>query len=58
VAPGLGSQGADLEQAVRAGVDAQGRGLILSASRSVMFSTDPAAEARALRDEINRIRGH
>lgn len=53
LAPGLGSQGAELAAAVRAGVSARGRDLILSASRSVIFSEDPAREARHLRDEIN-----
>ena len=56
LSPGIGAQGGDLEQAVRAGINAAGRGLILSASRSVIFSDDPGAEARALRDAINRAR--
>lgn len=54
--PGLGAQGGDLENAVKAGVNSQGRGLILSASRSVIFAADPAEQACALRDGINRHR--
>lgn len=56
LAPGLGAQGGDVSDATQAGVNAFGRGLILSASRSVMLSADPAQEARQLRDEINRAR--
>lgn len=54
--PGLGAQGGSVEQAVTAGINAAGKGLILNASRSIIFAADPAAEARALRDEINRYR--
>ena len=50
--PGVGAQGADVEAAVHAGVDADGRGLLINASRSVIFAEDPAAEARGLRDAI------
>ena len=54
LAPGLGDQGADVELATRAGIDARRGGLFLSASRSVIFSAEPAREARTLRDAINR----
>jgi orotidine-5'-phosphate decarboxylase len=54
--PGIGAQGGDLRAAVAAGLDAQGSGLLLSASRSILFSDDPAGAARALRDEINLAR--
>jgi orotidine-5'-phosphate decarboxylase len=59
LAPGVGAQmagGAELQQAVRAGISARGRDIILSASRSVIFSDDPGTAARELRDEINRYR--
>jgi orotidine-5'-phosphate decarboxylase len=56
LAPGLGSQGAELRAAVRAGISARGRDLILSASRSVIFHADPAAEAKKLRDSVNDCR--
>jgi len=56
LAPGLGAQGADIERATRASVDSRGGGVFLSASRSVIFSEDPAHEARTLRDAINRYR--
>jgi orotidine-5'-phosphate decarboxylase len=51
--PGIGAQGGDVRAVIEAGIDADGRGLLLSASRSILFSEDPAGAARALRDEIN-----
>jgi len=50
--PGIGAQGGDVQAAVRAGLDARGAGMLLSASRSILFSEDPGVDARALRDEI------
>lgn len=54
--PGIGAQGGDVRAVVEAGLDAEGRGLLISASRSIVFSEEPAREARALRDEINSAR--
>jgi orotidine-5'-phosphate decarboxylase len=54
--PGIGEQGGSVQHAVTAGVNAQRKGMIINASRSVIFATNPAAEARSLRDEINRYR--
>jgi orotidine-5'-phosphate decarboxylase len=60
--PGVGAQGGDLEAVLRAGVDSRGQGLIINASRSVLYA-DPAHPARgaaraaeAFRSEINRLR--
>ena len=57
--PGIGAQAGSLEAAVRAGIDARGRGMLVSASRGVTYASkaaDFAAAARAaalrLRDEI------
>jgi orotidine-5'-phosphate decarboxylase len=50
--PGIGAQGGDLEAVVAAGLDRRGRGLLINASRSVILSDDPGAEARRLRDAI------
>lgn len=59
--PGVGTQGGDLEAVLRAGVDSRGQGLIINASRSVLYA-DPdspaqgaASAAEALRVEINRL---
>src|SRR6185437_2464971 len=41
--PGIGAQGGDVQAAVRAGLDAQGAGMLLSASRSILFSEAPGA---------------
>jgi orotidine-5'-phosphate decarboxylase len=54
--PGVGSQGGDVAAVVSAGLDAQGKGLLISSSRGILFSEDPAAAARDLRDEINAAR--
>ncbi len=54
--PGIGAQGGDVEQTIRAGLNQQGRGLIINSSRGIIFADDPALAAMRLRDEINRFR--
>ncbi|HEY5330746.1 MAG TPA: orotidine-5'-phosphate decarboxylase [Acidobacteriaceae bacterium] len=54
--PGVGAQGGDVVAVVAAGLDAHGRGLVISSSRGIIFSSDPAGAARELRDEINAAR--
>lgn len=61
--PGVGAQGGDLAQAVRQGIDANGRGMIINSSRQILYAStgkDFAKAARQvameLRDEINRYR--
>lgn len=57
--PGIGAQGGDLEAALRAGLDAQGGGLLVSASRSVIYAggaSEVRAEAARLRGAINELR--
>ncbi|MGD0293319.1 MAG: orotidine-5'-phosphate decarboxylase [Terracidiphilus sp.] len=54
--PGVGAQGGDVAAAVSAGLDARGKGLLISSSRAILLSEDPAAAARDLRDEINAAR--
>lgn len=58
--PGIGAQGGSIEAVVKAGQNSQGRGLIVSSSRSIIFASsgeDFAEAARAtaigLRDQIN-----
>ena len=55
--PGVGAQGGDIAAVMAAGVDADGRGLLINASRSVIFAEDPAAEAAATRDAIRAAGG-
>ncbi len=57
--PGIGAQGGDLEAALSAGLDDERRGLLVSASRSVIYAggrQEIAAEARRLRGAINEVR--
>jgi len=54
--PGIGAQGGDLEKVVRVGLNSHGKGLIINSSRQVIFSADPGAAARSLRDKINQWR--
>lgn len=51
--PGIGAQGGDLGAVMRHGRNAAGLGLIVSASRSVIYADEPGAAARDLRDAIN-----
>lgn len=52
--PGVGAQGGDLEASVKYG----GKRAIINASRSILYSSNPKAEAKKLRDEINKHRSH
>jgi orotidine-5'-phosphate decarboxylase len=52
--PGVGAQGGDVAAVVAAGLNARGSGLLIASSRGILFSDDPAAVARDLRDEIGR----
>ena len=54
--PGIGVQGGDLEMVIRTGTNRHGKGLIINASRSIIFAPDPAQAAETLRDSINRYR--
>jgi orotidine-5'-phosphate decarboxylase len=61
--PGIGTQGGDLEATLRAGLDRQGYGLMISASRSIIYASNDLDFAQAARrqakhlsQEINRLR--
>lgn len=61
--PGVGPQAGDLEAAVQAALDTDGGGIILNASRGVLYASSgsdyAAAASKAaldLRDRINRVR--
>ncbi|HXM57448.1 MAG TPA: orotidine-5'-phosphate decarboxylase [Candidatus Dormibacteraeota bacterium] len=51
--PGVGAQGGDLEQAVRAAWDGDEASCVVSASRSVLYADDPGREAARLRSAID-----
>ena len=53
---GIAVQGGAVEATVQAGLNSQGRGLIINSSRGIIFAADPAGEAKKLRDEINEYR--
>ena len=62
--PGIGAQAGDLEAAVSSGLDSAGAGLIVTASRSIIYAgsgpdfADRAREAAIrLRDAVNAVRG-
>jgi len=54
--PGVGAQGGDVNAVVSAGLDSQGKGLMISASRAILFNDDPVVAARGFRDKINAAR--
>jgi orotidine-5'-phosphate decarboxylase len=61
--PGVGAQAGDLERSVQAGIDADGGGTIVNASRTILYASSasnwPAAarsEAEKLRSAINAAR--
>lgn len=54
--PGVGAQQGSLGEAVRAGIDARGLGMIISASRGVTYASKGADFARAARHEAARLR--
>lgn len=53
---GVGEQGADIEEIVRAGVNKNGEGIAFNASRSIIFDNNPREAAKRLKDEINKYR--
>lgn len=53
--PGIGAQHGDLEKTVAAGKDSRGRGMIISASRSVIFASAGEDFAQAARREAQRL---
>jgi orotidine-5'-phosphate decarboxylase len=54
--PGVGPQEGALEQAVQAGLDAQGSGIIVNASRSVLYASQGGDFAEAARQEAQALR--
>jgi uridine monophosphate synthetase len=56
LAPGVGAQGGNLGAALRAGLRADGMGLLVPVSRGISRASDPREAATALRDAINQQR--
>ena len=53
--PGVGTQGGDLETALRSGLRADGKGLLINISRGISRAEDPARAAAEMRDAIINI---
>ncbi|GBG26141.1 Orotate phosphoribosyltransferase [Hondaea fermentalgiana] len=56
LAPGVGFQGGDLEAAAKAGLRADGMGLLVPVSRGIARAEDPKAAAEKFRDLLNGVR--
>ena len=54
--PGIGAQGGDVEQTVKAGKDSRGRGMIINSARGIIFAKNPRDETLKLNDLINQYR--
>ncbi len=50
--PGIGTQGGDLESAMKAGLRKDGKGILINVSRGISRSDDPRKAAVELRDQI------
>ena len=50
--PGVGAQGGDLETALKAGLRADGKGMLVNVSRAISRAENPRLEAAKLRDEM------
>lgn len=55
LAPGVGAQGGDLEQALKAGLRKDGKGMLFPVSRGISRAADPGRAARDLRDKMINI---
>lgn len=56
LAPGVGAQGGDLEEACRAGFNSDGTAMLIPVSRGISKADDPAAAAKELVEKINAVR--
>jgi orotidine-5'-phosphate decarboxylase len=54
--PGVGAQAGDLERSVHAGVDADGGGVLVNASRSILYASAQSNWQSAARAEATRLR--
>ena len=56
LAPGVGTQGGELEIALKAGLRSDGKGLLIPISRSISRAANPSLAAAEIRDSILEIR--
>jgi len=55
--PGIGAQGGDLEASVKVGKDSRGKGMIINASRAVIFASNSGNFAEAARAKAQKYDG-
>ena len=53
--PGIGAQEGGIEAMLRAGLNSKGSGLIVNASRSIIYSENPRNSAKDLCDQLRRL---
>ncbi|CAD7948370.1 unnamed protein product [Amoebophrya sp. A120] len=56
LSPGIGAQGGPLKEALEAGLNRNGTGMIIPISRGISKASDQKAAAEDFRDQINKIR--
>ncbi|RJP47477.1 MAG: orotidine-5'-phosphate decarboxylase [Anaerolineaceae bacterium] len=56
LAPGVGTQGGELESTLRSGLRSDGKGLLLPISRSISRAANPGLAAAEIRDQILNIK--
>ena len=56
LAPGVGAQGGDLEEACTAGFNANGTAMLIPVSRGISKSINPGEAAKELVEKINKVR--
>ncbi len=56
LSPGVGAQGGDLATALKAGLRADGKGMLINVSRSIAKAESPKRAAAELRDEILNVK--
>lgn len=54
--PGIGAQGGDVEATLKAGLNSNGKGLIINSSRAIIYAENPRQETEKLKSQINRYR--
>lgn len=52
--PGIGAQGGDIAETVKAGKDGRGKGMIINSSRGIILAENPRQETFKLREEIKK----
>jgi orotidine-5'-phosphate decarboxylase len=54
--PGIGAQGGNVEEVMKAGLNSVGLGLIINSSRGIIFAENPKEEAKKLCEEIRKFK--